>query len=430
VPGIPVLSVDSIGAGSVALSWVLGEIVDAFELQARQPGSDYATVENGMVRGSERSLSVTGLEQGSLYSFRIRALRGDLASDWAKTGNVRTERGTVDPGLSAPEPPVFSVEGVGIGSVSLAWSSTEVVDGFEMELNEAGSGYVGLDSGIFLGSETGVVLEGLLQGTSYTFRLRTVRDGLVSSWTESEAVVTLEEEISTAPPVLEATHFWSFDAVSASGAQDDGLAPMTLDVSTASLSDGIGSTNSGLRLSGNHPGIQIPDSATLNTDVQSELTISLWVRPDAASSTRTSALYEQGSYWRGLNLILENGWIQANGWNLPKNESDWAGTSLQGGQLVVNEWNHLALVLRAGPKVETGGLKLYVNGQLVASGPASQLWKQNDDNGIGQVRQSTNFQGRQVRALDPFQGGIDEVSVWHDALGQQEIQDLILLSSN
>ena len=305
------------------------------------------------------------------------------------------------------------------------------MDSFELELSEAGSGYNALST--LGGSEISVLVEGLLQGASYTFRIRALRSGVTSVWTESDPVVTLVDDSGAGPvepPALEATHYWTFDALSGSIAPDEGLNSLDLDVSVASAIDGVGTSNSGLLLSGPHSGILVPDTASLNTDVQTQLTISIWVRPDAVMQQQTSVIYEQGSYWRGLNLILERGWLQASGWNRPQNESDWAGTTLNGGQLVENEWNHIALVLSAGPQVELDGLKLYVNGQLIASGPASQLWKQNDDNGIGQVRQSTSYMDRQIRALDPFQGGIDDVSIWHAALSGQEIQDLILLSSN
>jgi hypothetical protein len=430
-PGMPAINVDAVGVGTVDLSWALDETVDAFELQARQPGSAYATIENGIIDGAARSFQVTGLEQGGRYSFQIRAIRNDLVSDWAKTGNVKIESGPVAP--EPPAAPMLAIDAVGIGSVALIWGSEETVDNYELELNEAGAGYAALDSGLFAGSETGVIVEGLLQGGSYTFRLRAIRADLTSGWTESGAVVTLVDDSGSGvgeTPVVEATHYWTFDGINGSLIEDAGLAQLPLDLSGATVTDGLAMPESAIRFSGNHTGIIVPDSPTINTDTQSELTISLWVRPDLASADLTSVLYEQGSYWRGLNLIIEKGWLLASGWNRPQNESDWAGTTLNGGELAMGQWNHIALVLSAGPQVEIGGLKLYLNGQLVAEGPASQLWKQNDDNGIGQVQQSTVYRDRQIRALDPYQGDMDEFSIWHLALSEQEIQDLILLSSN
>ncbi|MGC9451835.1 MAG: LamG domain-containing protein, partial [Oceanipulchritudo sp.] len=229
--------------------------------------------------------------------------------------------------------------------------------------------------------------------------------------------------------VLEATHLWSLDDFIGDLALDEGTAGIPLIVSGTQISLGIGSTNSGIRFTGPHAGIGIASVESVNLAVQSELTISLWIRPGIISPHLTSVLYEQGGYWRGLNLILDQGWLIANGWNRPATESDWQGTTLLGGRLLVDQWNHVALVLDAGPGISPDGLKLYVNGRLAASGPGSQLWPHVDAIGIGQVRQSTVYQNRQVRELAPFQGGMDEISIWNDALSLEEIQSLILLSA-
>ena len=176
--------------------------------------------------------------------------------------------------------------------------------------------------------------------------------------------------------------------------------------------------------SGNHNGVKIPDSVTLNEAVVDQMTISFWYKMDAAQEGKTSVLYDQGGYWRGLNIVLENGFLSATGWNRPKKESDWQGTTLLGGQLPVGEWVHIALVLNAGETITDNGIALYVNGILADSGTASQLWVQSDDNGIGQVHKSTSYMGRQVRKLDPLQGLVDDFAVWHIALTGSEIESV------
>lgn len=231
-------------------------------------------------------------------------------------------------------------------------------------------------------------------------------------------------------PVLEANHFWMFDDLSESVALDSGLAPVDLNVQSANAGEGIGTTNQGLQFQGDHAGVVIPNTVTLNEGIQKELTISLWVKQDAQSEKETTLIYEQGGYWRGLNIVVHRGWLQANGWNRPEAESDWSGTSLKGQRLVSGEWNHIALVLSAGEQVVENGLKLYLNGELIASGPASQLWEQHDANGLGQIQDTTVYRDRQVRRLAPFQGSMDDVSIWPAAFTAEEIQDLIQLSVN
>ena len=312
------------------------------------------------------------------------------------------------------------------GSITVSWTVSESVDGFEVEVDEAGLGFLPLEIGQLGATELSVEITGLLEGVSYVFRVRALRDGLASLWAETEAVeILLPEE----PALLEATHFWTFDLYESDLAVDEGTAPLNLDVSQAVRDAGIGTSNSGLYFTGGHSGIQVPDCSTLNHAPQGEITVSLWVRLDDAGNTTTSVLYEQGGFWRGLNLLVVDGKLEANGWNRPATESNWAGTTLSGGALPINVWTHVALVLKAGESIEEEGLKLYVDGNLVASGPASQLWKQNDNNGFGQVQQSTLYRGRQVRALDPFQGSLDDASIWNAALTGDELVDLIALSN-
>jgi hypothetical protein len=60
----------------------------------------------------------------------------------------------------------------------------------------------------------------------------------------------------------------------------------------------------------------------------------------------------------------------------------------------------------------------------VDSGAGSQLWGQNELNGIGQVQKSSNYRGRQIRSLDPLQAGLDELSIWDVALTMDEVGQL------
>jgi len=227
---------------------------------------------------------------------------------------------------------------------------------------------------------------------------------------------------------LTPAHLWTFDSlVNGRLVRDFGTARRDLDVSQVDSGDGIGSTR-GIRFAKGNKGIQLPDCSFINAKVRSTMTVSLWVRVDAVSDQKASAVYEQGGYWRGLNILLVGGRIQANGWNRPQDESDWSGTTLNGPELAPGEWHHIALVLDAGKTVQADGIRLYCDGELADSGPASQLWIQNDNNGLGQVQKTTVFTGRQVRALNPFEGNIDDVSIWTEALSREEIRDLILLS--
>jgi hypothetical protein len=345
-----------------------------------------------------------------------------LASDWTYTDNVTTEQTVV---LVPPAVPAINAEAVDASSILLSWTTSEIVDSFDLEYSESGSGFVALE--LVAGDLSEVLIEELLASESYVFRVRSVRGGLTSDWAQSAEVAPLDD---TKLVVIEdgytPIHMWDFDDVQDNIAPGSGIHPLALDVSQASVGDGIGPNYLGLLFDRPHTGIQIPDTDTLNRDIITEVTVSVWIKVEENHANQTSVIYEQGGYWRGLNLIVDNGWIQANGWNRPSKESDWAGTTLNGGKLILGQWNHVALVLSGGPTVQEGALRIFVNGVLADSGAGSQLWKQNDNNGIGQVQQSTVYRGRQVRSLDPFIGSIDDVAIWHTALDEQDIETLVL----
>jgi fibronectin type 3 domain-containing protein len=421
-PAAPTISISSVGTNSIGLLWNTAEPVDSFEVEMNKLGGSFRALSPvSTFSGAQIGVLAEGLDEDTGYSFRIRSIRQGLASDWAYTGNVKTET------MVAPVPPsapVLSAAAVDASSILLSWTASESVNSFELEFSESGSGFVALDpvsGGVFE-----AVVEELLASESYVFRIRAVRDDLASEWAESGEVAPLDDSNQQVEDPFAPIHIWDFDDVQGTTAQGSGLHPLALDVSEATVGEGIGPNYLGLLFDQPHSGIQIPDTDTLNRDVITELTVSVWIKVEEADVKRTSVVYEQGGFWRGLNLIIDNGWIQANGWNRPSKESDWAGTTLNGGKLILGEWNHIAVVLSGGPIVQEGALRIFVNGMLADSGAGSQLWKQNDDNGIGQVQQSTVYRGRQVRSLDPFIGSIDDVAIWHTALTEQDIETLVL----
>jgi hypothetical protein len=329
--------------------------------------------------------------------------------------------------LNKPEPFVPSVPEafnpeMGLEAAELSWEPVAGATSYEVQIAPMGEAFTA-DSLLLTvdASQTSVVLDGIENGT-YSMRIRAENEGLYSDWSTAVEFEYAAEEVLT--PV----HFWSFDFTENGAFPDFGLNPLPIESGEVVGTMGIGSTNTGIRFWGDHKGLRVPDSETINDGTQSTYTVSIWVRPDAASLSNTSVIYEQGGYWRGLNLLLDRGFVQANGWNRPANESDWQGTTLKGGRLNQGEWNHIALVLNAGESVTDASFEVYVNGSLADSGAGSQLWTQGDDNGIGQVQGTTVYLGRQVRQLNPLQAELDDLTIWQEALTTDEIHQLILSS--
>lgn len=414
-PVAPSLLVGEVGIGSVDLNWTAEADVDRYELQLREKSTSFKDAETLFVE--ESGVSLTGLRENTVYRFRIRAVRDGLPSAWTLSGEVNT----LAPAPEAPADPSVFVEVIGPRTALVEWTHTDTVHSFELEALLGMTEVIQL--GKFPASEGSVEVDGLESGATYSFRIRAIRDGLKSSWVESDVILTPRADL-----IGKHVHHWSFD-FAFGGVAADSKRGLDLAVDPVLAGEGIGSSASGLHFSGAHGGLPVPDASTLNGGVLDEFTLSLWIKLDPRGAALTSCVYEQGGYWRGLNLVIDQGWLIANGWNRPAKESDWRGTELMGGRIPVGEWTHVALVLKAGESITEDGLKLYVNGQQVDAGPASMLWQQNDENGFGQVMQSTVYAGRQIRKLDDFQGCLDEVSIWHAALTGAEIKDHILSGS-
>lgn len=415
---------------SIFLRWSCVDSPVDYELQMASVGGDYVQV--AVYNSASNGVVLSGLLPSTHYQFRLRALRGELASEWASTALVTTLPAQLpsepepepqpqpepEPEPVAPDAPTLGWEILDHETVAISWTADAAVDGYELELtDEAGTTQHTATLGP---DESTLELTGLSPEATYLVRLRSLRDGLVSEWASGEAL-TLPE----AP--LRPFHFWNFDATEEGQFVDWGTCGSSLSLGDLTTAPGI--SGDALRLNGAHSGLTIPDCGPLANAITGKLTLALWIKPDVAALHRTSVLYEQGGFWRGLNVILDKGWISATGWNRPAQESDWQGTTLSGGKLLIGEWNHVALVLDAGETVLPEAFRLYVNGALVATGEASQLWPHGGSNGLGQVNGSTVYLGREIRQMDPIQGTIDDLCLWGEAFEAATIEELILFGT-
>lgn len=413
---LPVFGAVPLDAATVRLEWDISAVVDGFELEASVDGSAYASLAS--VGGAERSRLIEGLSWESVYRWRIRAVRAAVVSEWVQS----------DP-VSLPEPPLLapaalSALEVDPGRIGVAWSAVDGVDGYAVEYASNGVDFV---PAARLDANTLEWISGELDpGVGYMVRVRSLQGSRVSDWSQTGPLVPAPyPPVEPPPPSLpQAVHAWYFEGDAAEAGLDSGYGQLSIDLRTVAFTAGI--DGQGIRFEGNHKGVRIPESTTLNRDLRDRFTVSLWIRPAAEGMNRTAVLYEQGGYWRGLNILLERGRVLACGWNKPIEESGWEGTLLQSAVLTAGEWTHVAVVLDGGPVVTPGAFSLYVNGILQATGPGSQIWKQNEANGLGQVQKTTLYRDRQVRTMDPFQGDMDSVTIFHHALGAEELETLIL----
>ena len=178
VPAAPTGLSASAGAGQVDLSWTDPSNSSITKYQVRQKkgsgswGSWTDIPSSGATTTSHR---VSGLDNGKVYSFNIRAVNGGGNSPRSNLAKATPESSTPKPGA----PSGFSASR-GDGSVTLSWGnpSDNSITKYQVR-QKKGSGAWGswtdiADSG---SSTTGHTVSGLDNGSEYSFQVRAVNNG-------------------------------------------------------------------------------------------------------------------------------------------------------------------------------------------------------------------------------------------------------------
>ena len=173
-PGAPAGFTATGGAESVALSWSApedgGSQILRYEYRYAASGetwSDWATVSGG---GSARSITITGLTNGTLYGFQVRAVNS--------IGEGEASQATATPGR-APSAPTGLAASVESESITVMWGMPADDGGsaivrYEVNYRESGgqaSGWMTVAGGA---SATSHTIMGLTNGIGYEIAVRAV----------------------------------------------------------------------------------------------------------------------------------------------------------------------------------------------------------------------------------------------------------------
>ena len=195
-PSAPVLSSPSNNATGVSvnptLSWNASGGAETYTLQVSKNSNMSSPVVNQSgITGT--SYQVNGLENGTQYYWRVRAVNAGGESEWSETWNFTT---TVSP----PSTPVLSspennATGVPVNP-TLTWNSASGADTYTLQVskNSNMSSPVVNQSGI---TGTSFQVSGLENGTQYFWRVRAVNTAGESGWSTVWNFTT----VVVAPPV-------------------------------------------------------------------------------------------------------------------------------------------------------------------------------------------------------------------------------------
>ncbi|MYG64965.1 MAG: fibronectin type III domain-containing protein, partial [Synechococcus sp. SB0675_bin_7] len=193
------------GNKQVTLSWSNPgnrDIITRYQVQQKAGGGSYGSWTNiGGSGAATVSHTVTGLANGTVYAFRIRAVAGTLTGDQSDEATATPQNVTV------PAKPTDFTATAGNGAVSLTWSSpgNSAITGYQYR-RKAGGGSYGSWTNISGSGATTVshTVTGLINGTAYTFRIRAVA-GTVHGVPSDEATATLPPAAPAKPTGFTAT---------------------------------------------------------------------------------------------------------------------------------------------------------------------------------------------------------------------------------
>jgi glucose/arabinose dehydrogenase/chitodextrinase len=337
-----------------------------------------------------------GRTASTSYSYRVRA--ADAAGNLSAYSNVATATTSAAPDTTPPTPPTgLSAAAASSSQINLSWTgSTDNIGVTTYRVERCQAAGCSNFAEITTATTTSYANSGLAPSTSYSYRVRAADAAGNHSGYSNVATATTP----SAPPVSGLMAAYAFNEASGATVSDASGNGNTGTINGATRTT-QGRYGSALSFDGLSNLVVINASSTLN--VTSAMTLEAWVFPTVAQSGwRTILQREVDAYFLNAGHTGGSGW-PAGGGTLGGNVTFVGATAAN----PLNTWTHVALTY------DGSLLRLYVNGNLVASQPAS---------GTIQTNSSPLRIGGNVPYGEFFGGLIDEVRIYNRALSQAEIQ--------
>lgn len=176
-PGVPTeLNVGALTATTAELSWTAVEGAEGYNVAINQ---------DAPVRVTTASYNATELTPETAYTWKVRAVRGDLASEWVAGPGFSTVAKT-----PTPAPTGLTADNVTATGVVLSWQHP-YADKHEVVIGDAPA---------IVTTTAGYTAVGLQTLTEYIWKVRSQKDGEWSEWVEGENFTTLRAKLVNIHP--------------------------------------------------------------------------------------------------------------------------------------------------------------------------------------------------------------------------------------
>ena len=167
-----------------------------------------------------------------------------------------------------------------------------------------------------------------------------------------------------------------------------------------SATAGTGTSGAALAFNSQNQVVTVPDAASL--DINSEITIELWCKPESVSGWDVFVMKAAGGSWAGGYVLSSYNGV------LDFDPTGWTGPTSTNFHIPLNQWTHIAA------SYDGTTSKVYINGSLYATGTAFGSIPVNNYN--------LSIGGDLGYSSYSFDGQMDEVRVWNRVLSEAEIQ--------
>ena len=256
----------------------------------------------------------------------------------------------------------------------------------------------------------------------YKFRL-SVDDGKQLSAVDVSVHAVLD--IGENPIVEEEAIYYSFDEMSGSLVHNNAgdHTPASLRGDPALSERGEGISGFAVTLSTDRDYITPQDWSPLGESALKK-SYSVWIRPSEASPGEREVIFQWGQEDQGMNIYLDDNVLFAGGWET--SEPKWS--TFLSSPISRNEWHHVVVTLDLSEESELAndGLKLYLDGLLVASGIGGKI-EGHGSSRIGLIAVRTLFHDDSLGGSreNNYTGTIDEFHYYHEyALSIEEVGQL------